>query len=167
MRSRTLFASSVAMGKGSESTEGGGEMRGEVGRDDCRFISLLAFLSLGAPEESRPVITEWCKESNELSCGLSSSDGCNDPDELTLPTRCRSDVGGGTLLWASIEVSMVRVRGRRLPLVCRKCCLGGLDSLLSYDSLKTSLKTMPCLRAGPPEGIERGEVCCRKASSGD
>jgi hypothetical protein len=97
MRSRILFASSVAIGKGSESTVGGGEIRGEVVRADCLFMSLLDFLSLGT-KGSRPVITEWCSESSEVSCGLNSSAGCNEPDELTLPTRCRSDVGGGTLL---------------------------------------------------------------------
>ncbi len=46
----TLLASSVGIGRGSESTEGGGETRGDVGRDDARFINrlLLDFLSLDA-----------------------------------------------------------------------------------------------------------------------
>jgi hypothetical protein len=45
------------MGNGSESTVGGGEMRGEVGLDDCRFMSLLDFLSFVGTNDSRPVIT--------------------------------------------------------------------------------------------------------------
>jgi hypothetical protein len=39
MRRRTLFASSVGIGRGRESTDGGGDISGEVGRVDARFIS--------------------------------------------------------------------------------------------------------------------------------
>ena len=64
-----------------------------------------------------------------------------------------------------MEVSMVRVLGRKLPLVCRRW-RGGLDSLLSYDSLKTSLNIMPCRLEGP-EGMVRGELCCEVAPRED
>lgn len=147
------------MGSGNESTVGGGEMSGEVGREDWRFINrrLEIFFSLGAPNGSRPAIVDWwCAESREPDC-RGSSLGCREPEELTLPTRCRSEVRG-TLRCANMDVSIVRVRGLREPLVCRKC-RGGLESLLSYDSLKTSLKMMPCRREEDPPGMERGELC--------
>jgi len=52
MRSRILFASVVGIGSGSESTEGGRDESGELGREDGRFDRrLLAppFLSLDGP----------------------------------------------------------------------------------------------------------------------
>lgn len=47
MSSRILFASSVGMGDGKESTDGGGETKGEVGRAALLMRRLLVdFLSL-------------------------------------------------------------------------------------------------------------------------
>jgi hypothetical protein len=51
MRSSTLLASVVGIGRGRESTDGGRDERGELGRDDGRLVKRLLgpvdFFSLG------------------------------------------------------------------------------------------------------------------------
>jgi hypothetical protein len=61
IRRRTLFASSVGTGKGRESTDGGGDMCGEVGRVDIRLISrdLENFFSFPA-DVLRPAVAGIC-----------------------------------------------------------------------------------------------------------
>jgi hypothetical protein len=60
----TRFASSAGMGIGKESTEGGGETRGEVGLDDALLTKrrLLDFFSAFDEEEDTVILRSGARD---------------------------------------------------------------------------------------------------------
>lgn len=79
MSMSTLFALPVGIGSGNESTEGGGDIKGDVGREDARFTSrLLAavgfFLSLD-------VVGAGIWRSDGLSLVLEAGEYAKDSDD--------------------------------------------------------------------------------------
>lgn len=177
-----MFALPVGIGRGNESTEGGGDINGEVGREDARFTSrLLAaedfFLSLDDVG-----VGIWRSDGLSLvlaagEYGICSVDSdaalrsslvtASDPAEENEPSRCRlSSAAAGC--WRSGAPSMVCVLGRK-----EACRRGGLEEELSSDPPNESLNTMPCRRPPPgtllppiietvprpAPGIDLGEVC--------
>ncbi len=79
MSNRILLASLVGIGTGSESTDGGGDTNGEVGRDETRLTSLLldeVFFSFGIVD-----VVFWSSETRNCDTGGTASDskgGCDD-----------------------------------------------------------------------------------------
>jgi hypothetical protein len=125
MSDSILFASSVGMGRRSESTEGGGKSVGEVGREVLRFARrlLLGFLSLTA---TAGVFVSGGLESTVVRYGVVSGtrgggrmslsiNGCEAAEEND-PTLCRISVGGFVDAGRSASASSnVRVRGLGPP----------------------------------------------------
>jgi hypothetical protein len=161
MRSRTLFASVVGIGSGRESTEGGREERGELGRDDGRLVRRLlvldGFLSLGndaVREGGRSVCLYGSREDWKDGSLRSSETGRDAADEKE-PILLRASMAGASCCRKA--PSMVWVLG--LKEVVRA---GGLDEEPSKEPGKESLNTTPWRLAGKllaAEGIDLGEVC--------
>lgn len=162
MSLRIQFASSVGTGSGKESTEGGGDNIGEVGRDG-RFINFARvelLLSLKAPPVwiCRSVGRVWYREEYPgdsmtgecLGIGgprnTSSCEGIEliEPVDETEPTLCLELSIGGVMEGWRYGVSMVWPRGRT-----GEGLGGGLEEALSSELGKASLKTIPCLRVPP------------------
>ena len=118
-------ASEASTGNGIESIVGGGATKGDVGLEDCRFMSLLPedFFSRGCSGgvaySGMRLVAMFGKSiaSRDPAEGLWSSVMAGDPDELMLLTRCLFSNPGGALLWANMDISKVRVLGRTLLLV--------------------------------------------------
>jgi hypothetical protein len=98
MSKRTLVASSVGIGSGKESTDGGGETKGEVGREEARFIKRLFVDFLSGFNEAteifrsgvREVATEGNPTDSSTVAGGRTSTSVNgvEPDEEKDPTLC-------------------------------------------------------------------------------
>lgn len=103
---RTLFASSVGIGSGRESTEGGGEMSGDVGREVLfiNFVLVEAFLSFIVADWNGASPTRFCctegkpvdEVTEDVKAGIggplrSSWTGIDpiDTDDENDPIRCR------------------------------------------------------------------------------
>lgn len=167
MSKSTRFASSVGIGKGKESTDGAGDMRGDVGREDARFIKRLlvdfrscfdedtVILRSGAREEAADATDLYPTASRTVGWGrMSMSVNGVELEEEKDPTLCRLSTEEGTVCCRDASApSIVCVRGLYGACVC----WGGLDSELSYEPPKASLNTMPCLLRSPP-GIDRGDA---------
>jgi hypothetical protein len=161
MRRRTLFASVVGIGSGRESTEGGREERGELGRDDGRLVRRLLvlddFLSL-----DNDAVRDGCRS----GCLYGSREGWKDGSLRSSETgRDAADEKEPILLRASMAgasccrkaPSMVWVLG--LKGFERR---GGLDEGPSKEPGKESLNTTPWRLAGKllaVVGMDLGEVC--------
>lgn len=113
------------MGRRSESTEGGRESVGEVGREELRFARRLPLDFLSLLDEAEPLVSSGIESAGALyahdpgavDCGRTSlsTNGCG-ADEENDPILCRISVGAivEDCLTASAS-SNVRVRGLGPP----------------------------------------------------
>lgn len=99
---RTLFASSVGIGEGKESTEGGGDRSGDVGREETRLINRLLddvdFFSFTGTTIVGDGSSDILGDSTRIGCSvvaLVSSCASTEDAEENEPTRWRVSVNDG------------------------------------------------------------------------